>query len=125
MPVDDGDRPLQLRLRNDGQNPIEEVEHLPIGVRAATKQDDARSLGPFQREQPRIIEIGRHDDASLLPSRVEDLMIGCGGEADRPGVDSFMPGPPEVPNRVGGHRHVYQESHPLNSMTSSSARLAA
>jgi hypothetical protein len=39
-------------------------------------------------------------------------LIRGGRESDRGGVNDFMPGAPEKP-------------HPLNSMTSSSARLAA
>jgi hypothetical protein len=40
-------------------------------------------------------------------------------------MNGIMLGTPEVPYRVGRHGHIHQESHPLNSMTSSSARLAA
>ena len=66
-------------------------------------------MSPLEREQPRIVEIGRHDHTVLHPSGVEDLVIGRRSESDRDSVDGLMPGAPEVPY----------------SVTSSSARLAA
>ena len=125
MSVDDRDRPLQFQLWNRGQNSVEELEHFSVRVRAAAEEDDARSMSPLERQQPRIVEIGRHDHAVLRPSGIEDLAIGRGSESDGGGVDSFMPGTPEVPYRIGCHRHVHEESHPPNSLTSSSSRLAA
>ena len=82
-------------------------------------------MSALEREQPRIVEIGRHDDAPLLPGRIEDLLIRGSRESDRGGVDTLMPGAPKMRFRIRRHRHVHEKPHPLNSMTSSSARLAA
>jgi len=125
MPVDDRDRSRQLRLWHGRQDTIEEAEHLSVGVRATAEQDDAGSVSVLEGEQPRIVEIGGHDNPSLRTGGFNDLAVGCSREPYRGGVDGFMPGPPEVLDRVGRHGHVHEKSHPLNSMTSSSARLAA
>jgi hypothetical protein len=39
------DRPLQVGLAHRHESPIEEVEHLLVGVGATTKQDDTRPRG--------------------------------------------------------------------------------
>ena len=125
MSVDDGDRPLQLQLWHRCEHSVEEFEHFPVGVRAAAEQDDARAVSALDREQSGVVKISRHDDAPLLPGGVEDLLIGGCRESDQGGVGAVMPGAPKMRNRIRRHRHVHEKSHPLNSMTSSSARLAA
>lgn len=109
MSVDDRDRPLQLDLGDRRQHSIEEAEHLAVRVGTTTEQDDANSIGALEHEQSRIVEVSRHDDAPLFPG----------------GVDAFMPSTPEMRNRIVRHGHVHEKPHPLNSMTSSSARLTA
>ena len=79
----------------------------------------------LEREQPGVVEIGGHDDAALPPSDVENLRIGDRRKPHRRRVHGLMPATLEVVDRLRRHRHVHQEPHPLNSMTSSSARLAA
>ncbi len=39
LSVDHRDRMLQLKLRDRGENAIEEVEHVLVGVEATTEQD--------------------------------------------------------------------------------------
>ena len=61
----------------------------------------------------------------FLPSGIENPRIGDSCQPYRSRVHGLMPATPEVLYGVGRHRHVHQEPHPLNSMTSSSAKLAA
>jgi hypothetical protein len=55
----------------------------------------------------------------------EFAALGGLREADARGVNRVMSDPLEVRHRLRGHRHVDQEPHPVSSMVSSSARLAA
>jgi hypothetical protein len=123
--VDNGDRLLQLGFRNRSQYPIKEGQHLSIRVRSTTEEDDTWPVSPLECEKSGIVEIGRNNYTSLLSGGVENLLIECAREPDRGGMDALMPGPPKMCNRIRRHGHVHEEPHPLNSMTSSSARLAA
>jgi hypothetical protein len=116
---------FQFGLWNRRQNAIEEIKHLPVGVGAATEQDDSRPLGSLERQQSRVVEVGRHDNMSVPSSGFKNFGIGNRREPDRARVNGLMPAPPEMGHSLRRHRHVHQEPHPLNSITSSSARLAA
>ena len=59
------------------------------------------------------------------PGHLEDLMIGRAGKSDRRGVNCAVARCRNAGHGLEGHRYVNEESQPVSSMVSSSARLAA
>ena len=125
MPIDDRNRALQVSFRDLRQNTIQESKHLQVRIGTATEQDDRWPLGTLESQQPRIVEVGRDNDACFAARSAEDLTIRDGRKSGVGRVGGFVPETPQTFYRPRRDGHVDEKPHPLSSMTSSSARLAA
>jgi hypothetical protein len=124
-PIHNDDRPLEVQGRRPRQHTIEQPEHVGIRVRSPAEEDEARTAGLVQRQEPRVVEIRRDDDSLLPPRYVEQLGVRGSSQSHLMGVDGVMTDGPEMRDGLGRHRHVDQKLQPVSSMVSSSARLAA
>lgn len=125
MTIDDSDRVLNLNCRQLCEDPIEQCNHRGVRIGTATKPDHRRSFGTLESKQPGIVEIGRDDNRRFTASGGENFTVRHGREPDSGRMRCLMSETPEMVHGVRRHRHIDEKSHPLNSMTSSSARLAA
>jgi len=124
MPIDHCDRALKFNRGDFRQNPIEQCKHFAVRIGTAAKQDHSGAVRTLDGKQPWIVEIGGDDNAGFTASDGEDFIVRHGREPDGGRVRRLMPKTPEMLHRVRRHRHIDQKPH-LNSITSSSARLAA
>lgn len=125
MPIDDGNGALKLGRRDGGQNSIEQCKHFGVRIIAATKENHRRALGALESKQSWIVEIGGDDNACVTASSGEDFGVRNGREPSGGRMRRLMPATSQMFHCVRRHGHIDQKSHPLNSMTSSSARAAA
>ena len=123
--VDDSDRTFEIEPVGLNEDAVQKRQHLAVQIRSPSEKDDTRAGGITAQDQPRIVEISRDDDSTVTPGSFDDLVIGRLGKSDRGGMNRVVAGRPQVGNCVGGHRHVNEKPHPVSSIVSSSARLAA
>ena len=125
VPVDDGDRMIEIEPGCVAENAVQERQHLLVRIRSAPEKDDTRSGGIGDNYQARIVEVCRDHHSAFTPGHLEDLVIGRPGKPDRRRVNRVVARCPKVGHGLAGHRHVDEESQPVSSMVWSSARLAA
>ncbi len=78
-----------------------------------------------ERHQAGKIQVCGDDDSPLVSGDFQQFVIRGTILADLVGMHSFVPVGLEHVEQQGGYRHIQQKLHAANSMTSSSASIAA